>query len=216
MAVLEPLLLVIDNWAETMGSEEFLDPCTAPNHPHQPEAGQRHFFFGKTLWIEKSDYAQTPPKGFFRLYPGNKVRLKYGHVIECVSADTDALGHVTAVHARLLPDTKSGTPGSDSVKVKGVITWVNASDALPAEVRVYDRLFTQPQPEADGKNFMDSLNLDSLKVMAAFVEPALATAAKGQAFQFERHGYFSADCVDFETGALVFNRITALKDSYGK
>ena len=216
MAVLEPLLLVIDNWAEVMGSDGFLDACQAPRHPHQPEAGQRQFLFGKTLWIEKSDYAQVPPKGFFRLYPGNKVRLKYGHVIECIGADTDAAGQITAVHARLLPDTKSGTPGSDSIKVKGVITWVNTSDALAAEVRVYDKLFTEPHPEADGKSYLEALNPQSLNIKAAFVEPSLSNAAKGEAFQFERHGYFSADCVDHEAAHPVFNQITGLKDSYSK
>ncbi len=118
-----------------------LDDCSAPVHPHLPDLGRRSFTFGKALWIERTDYEDVPPKGYNRLYPGNKVRLKYGHVITCTGAVKDASGHVTEVHAELVPDTKSGTPGSDAVKVKGVITWVGVADALPAEVRLYDRLF---------------------------------------------------------------------------
>src|SRR3954469_2869465 len=112
MAVLDPVKLVIENWGEVMGGDDVLDACSAPVHPHAPERGHRSFQFGRELWIERTDYEETPPKGFFRLFPGNKVRLKYGHVIECVGADKDASGQVTAVKAKLVPDTKSGTPGS--------------------------------------------------------------------------------------------------------
>ena len=117
MAVLDPVALHIDNWAEVFGSADHLEPCQAPAHPHLPDLGQRQFMLGERIWIERSDYEAQPPKGFFRLYPGNKVRLKYGYVIECTGADSDEQGRVTQVHARLLPDTKSGTPGEDSVKV---------------------------------------------------------------------------------------------------
>jgi glutaminyl-tRNA synthetase len=185
-------------------------------HPHLPELGKRNFKFGKELWIERSDYEETPPKGFFRLFPGNKVRMKYGHVIECKGALKDAAGNITEVHAELIPDTKSGTPGSDSVKVKGVITWVGVADGVPAEVRLYDRLFLDPQPDAGGKDFLANLNPDSLKTVTAYVEPSLAQCAPDDKFQFERHGYFVADRKDHSAGKPVFNRVTGLKDSWGK
>ena len=213
--VLDPVKLVITNWDELHGAGT-LDACHAPVHPHHPELGQRHFNFGKELWIERSDYEETPPKGFFRLFPSNKVRLKYGHVIECTGAVKDANGQITEVYAQLIPDTKSGTPGSDAVKVKGVITWVGVNDGVAAEVRIYDRLFTDPQPDAGGKDFLASLNPDSLKVVQAYAEPSLANAAANTHFQFERHGYFVSDRVDHANGKLVFNKITGLKDTWAK
>ena len=185
-------------------------------HPHHPERGQRSFVFGKELWIERGDYEEVPPKGYNRLFPGSKVRLKYGYVVECKGADRDAAGHVTTVHADLIPDTKSGTPGSDSVKAKGVITWVAAHDAVPAQVRLYDRLFRVPQPGAGEQDFLAEINPDSLKVAQAFVEPALAQAAADDKFQFERHGYFVADRKDHAPGHPVFNRVTGLKDTWAK
>jgi glutaminyl-tRNA synthetase len=227
MAVLDPVKLVLTNWDAVMG-EGTLDECTAPVHPHQPVLGQRFFQMGKEVWIERSDYEATPPKGFFRLFPprvdasgnalpGSKVRLKYGHVIECTGAAQDDQGHITEVHATLIPDTKSGTPGSDSVKVKGVITWVGATDGVPAEVRLYERLFLEEMPDAGGKDFLEALNPDSLQVVTAYVEPSLAQARGDERFQFERHGYFVADRVDHSPGGrLVFNRVTGLKDSWGK
>ena len=215
MAVLDPVQLTISNWDELMGSGA-LDNCHAPVHPHHPELGQRHFKFGKSLWIERSDYEETPPKGFFRLFPGNKVRLKYGYVIECTGAIKDADGHVTEVLAQLIPDTKSGTPGSDSVKVKGVMTWVAQADAVAAEVRLYDRLFNEANPDAGGKDFLSCLNPDSLKVIQAYVEPALASSSPDAKFQFERHGYFVADRLDYASDKPVFNRCTGLKDTWSK
>ena len=215
MAVLDPLPLVITNWDELMGAGA-LDPCSAPVHPHLPELGKRQFMFGSRLWIERGDYEESPPKGFFRMFPGNKVRLKYGHVVECTGALKDAQGNITEVQARLIPDTKSGTPGSDTVKVKGVITWVSAHDAIQAEVRLYDRLFSDPQPDAGGKDFLASLNPNSLKVVQALVEPGLAHAKAAQHFQFERHGYFVADRVDHSSERLVFNLAVGLKDNWAK
>ncbi|QBK06058.1 glutamine--tRNA ligase/YqeY domain fusion protein [Hylemonella gracilis] len=215
MAVLDPVKLVITNWDAVMGAGA-LDQCAAPVHPHHPERGQRQFKFGRELWIERTDYEETPPKGFFRLFPGNKVRLKYGHVIECKGAVKDANGQVTEVHAELIPDTKSGTPGADAIKVKGVITWVGVNDGIAAEVRLYDRLFTDPQPDAGGKDFLASLNPDSLKTVTAYVEPSLASAKPDEKFQFERHGYFVADRKDHGAGKPVFNRVTGLKDSWSK
>ncbi|WP_309679127.1 glutamine--tRNA ligase/YqeY domain fusion protein [Polaromonas sp.] len=215
MAVLDPIKLVLTNWDEVMGAGK-LDDCSAPIHPHQPELGKRSFKIGKEVWIERTDYEETPPKGFFRLFPGNKVRLKYGHVIECSGAIKDEAGNVTSVLATLIPDTKSGTPGSDSVKVKGVITWVGVNDAVQAEVRLYERLFVEAHPEAGGKDFIENLNPNSLKVLQAVVEPSLAAARADDKFQFERHGYFAADRVDHAAGKPVFNLAVGLKDSWGK
>ena len=215
MAVLDPVKLVITNWDELHGAGT-LDACSAPVHPHHPELGKREFQFGKELWIETTDYEEVPPKGYNRLYPGNKVRLKYGHVIECTGASKDANGKVTEVHASLIPDTKSGTPGADAIKVKGVITWVGASDAVQAEVRLYDRLFAVAQPDTGDKDFLEELNPDSLKIVTAYVEPSLAAAKGDDKFQFERHGYFVADRVDHVEGKPVFNRVAGMKDGWGK
>ncbi len=211
MAVLDPLALVLDNWDEVIGADR-LEPCQAPVHPHHPERGTRGFVLGPRLWIERGDFELDPPKGYFRLYPGGRVRLKYGYVIECTGAERDADGAVREVHARIVPDTKSGTPGAAAVKVKGVITWVAAADALAAEVRLYERLFLQDQPDAGGADFLQALNPHSLRVVQAWVEPTLAQAAPGTSFQFERHGYFVADAVDHRAGRPVFNRSTGLRD----
>jgi glutaminyl-tRNA synthetase len=215
MAVLDPIKLVLSNWDEVMGAG-FLDHCAAPVHPHLPDLGKRSFTMGKEVWIERTDYEDTPPKGFFRLFPGNRVRLKYGHVIECTGATKDAAGNISAITAKLIPDTKSGTPGSDAIKVKGVITWVAVADGIPAEVRMYDRLFSDAQPDAGGKDFIESLNPNSLKVVTAIVEPSLANALPDQKFQFERHGYFVADRVDHAAEKPVFNLAVGLKDGWGK
>jgi glutaminyl-tRNA synthetase len=144
------------------------------------------------------------------------VRLKGGYVIECTGCVRDASGQVTEVHAKVIPDTKSGTPGADSVKAKAAITWVGVADGVSAEVRLYDRLFADEQPDAGGKDFLQALNAESLKVVQAYVEPSLAQAAPDQKFQFERHGYFVADRVDHQPGKPVFNRAVGLKDSWGK
>jgi glutaminyl-tRNA synthetase len=227
MAVLDPLRLKLTNWAEAFGSEAHREPCHAPAHPQHPELGTRAFGLGTEVWIERDDFAEVPPKGFFRLYPprvdaagaalpGSKVRLKYGMVVECTGCEKDATGKVTAVVATVVPDTKSGTPGADAVKVKGAITWVGVHDALPAEVRLFDRLFTEAQPDAGGRDFKASLNPNSKKVVTGFLEPSLAGASADDKFQFERHGYFVADRVDHTAGRPVINRITSLKDSWGK
>jgi glutaminyl-tRNA synthetase len=215
MAVLEPLALELVNWAEVYGSAAHIEPCQAPAHPQRPELGTRAFGLGREVWIEADDFAETPPKGFFRLFPGNKVRLKYGLVVECTGCEKDAAGRVTKVLAKVVPDTRSGTPGADAVKVKGTITWVAAHDALAATVNLYDRLFTEPQPDAGGRDFRDVLNPRSLVVARAWIEPSLAGVQREQRLQFERHGYFVADRVDHRPEAPVFNRITLLKDRFG-
>jgi len=225
MAVLDPVPLVLTNWAEVFGSTSHIEPCQAPAHPQRPELGLRHFGLGPELWIERDDFAEVAPKGFFRLFPprvlpdgsavaGSKVRLKYGVVVECTGCEKDGAGRVSRVLATVVPDTKSGTPGADAVKVKGTITWVARHDALPARVNLYDRLFREAQPEAGGRDFREALNPASLVVAQAWLEPGLGTAEREQRFQFERHGYFVTDRVLHHPDAPVFNRITTLKDSW--
>ncbi|GAA6120690.1 glutamine--tRNA ligase/YqeY domain fusion protein [Acidovorax sp. FG27] len=218
MAVLDPVKLVLTNWDEVMGAGH-LEACSMPALPHPPEgveAPVRHFTLGREVWIEREDFEEAPPKGYKRLFPGNKVRLKGGYVIECTGCEKDAEGRVTQVLATVVPDTKSGTPGADTVKVKAAITWVGVADGVPAEVRLYDRLFTDAQPDAGGKDFLALLNPNSLKVVTAYVEPSLAQARPDQKFQFERFGYFVADRQDHTPARPVFNRVTGLKDSWGK
>jgi glutaminyl-tRNA synthetase len=210
-AVLDPLRVIIDNYPE--GQTE---PCSAPVHPHQPERGTRAFAFSRELWIEREDFTETPPKGYFRLFPGNRVRLRYGYVVECTGVDKDADGRIAAVHCQYLPDSKSGTPGADTYKVKGAIHWVSAVQAVPAEVRMYDRLFSEPHPDAGGRNFLDALNPQAKRVVQAWLEPSLGAARPEDRFQFERHGYFVADRIDSRADRLVFNRIVSLKDSWSK
>ncbi len=202
MAVLDPVKLVIENYPE--GREE---ACDVPNHPQKPDWGKRQVPFTRELWIEREDFTETPPKGYFRLFPGNKVRLRYGFVVECTGYDkaTDT------VKCTYDPDTKSGTPGAEKVKVKGNIHWVSAKHACAAEVRLYDRLFRTPHPQGP-----EDLNPDSKKIITAQLEPALKDAKAEERFQFERHGYFACDRVDSAPGAPKFNRAVTLRDSWGK
>ncbi|MBF8179315.1 glutamine--tRNA ligase/YqeY domain fusion protein [Herminiimonas contaminans] len=211
IAVLRPLKLIIDNFPEGETVE-----CSAPVHPHHPERGNRTFPISKELWIEQEDYMEVPSKGYFRLFPGNKVRLRYGYVVECTGADKDADGNITAVHCTYFPDSKSGTEGSANYKVKGNLHWVSAAHALQAEVRLYDRLFSDPHPDAGGKDFKLALNPNSKEVVQAFVEPGVAAVQPDEKLQFERHGYFVADRVDSKAGKPVFNRAVTLKDGWGK
>ncbi|WLE58987.1 glutamine--tRNA ligase/YqeY domain fusion protein [Burkholderia plantarii] len=209
-AVLDPLKLVIDNYPE--GQSE---ACTAPVHPHHPERGLRTFPISRELWIERDDFQEVPAKGYFRLYPGNKVRLRYGYVIECTGFDKDEQGNVTAVHCNYFPDSKSGTDGANTYKVKGNIHWVSAAHAVAAEVRIYDRLFREAHPDAGGRNYLEALNPDSKKIVNAYLEPGAERAEAEARYQFERHGYFVADRLDSQPGKPVFNRIVPLRDSWG-
>ena len=210
IAVLDPLKLVIDNYPE--GQEE---ECLAPNHPQQPELGKRPVPLSNELWIEREDFVEVPPKGYFRLFPGNKVRLRYGFVIECTGCDKDDAGNVVAVRCNYFADSKSGTPGADTYKVKGNIHWLSAKHAYAAEVRLYDRLFKVSNPGTE-RDFLEDINPDSIKTISAQLEPALKDAAPEDRFQFERHGYFVADRVDSKPGAPVFNRAVTLKDNWQK
>jgi glutaminyl-tRNA synthetase len=214
MVVLDPLTLELSNWAEEFGSASHIEACQAPAHPQHPELGMRQFGLGAKVWIERDDFAEVPVKGFFRLFPGNKVRLKYGLVVECTGCEKDAGGTITKVLARVVPNTRSGTPGADAVKVKGTITWVGQHDALSATVNLYDRLFTEAQPETGGRDFLSVLNPRSKQVVAAWMEPSLAHAVAEQHFQFERHGYFVADRKDHQAQRPVFNRTTELRDNW--
>jgi glutaminyl-tRNA synthetase len=222
MAVLDPVKLVLSNWAEAFGSDDYTEACSQPALPHsalaegQTPPADRVFKIGKEVWIEREDFEEVPPKGYKRLFPGNVVRLKGGYVIECTGCARDAAGQVSEVHAKVIPGTKSGTPGADSVKAKAAITWVGVADGVKAEVRLYDRLFLEAHPDAGGKDFLQALNPDSLKVVSAYVEPSLALAHADQKFQFERHGYFVADRIDHAPGKPVFNRAVGLKDGWGK
>ena len=207
IAVLDPLKLVIENYPE--GKEEL---CEAPNHPQKPELGKRPVPFSRELWIEREDYQEMPPKGYFRLFPGNKVRLRYGFVLECIGYDAAT----DTVRCKYLEDSKSGTPGADTYKVKGNIHWLSAKHSHAAEVRLYERLFKVPHPGAGDTDFLKDINPDSKKVISAQLEPALAEANAEDRFQFERHGYFVADRVDSKPGAPVFNRTVTLRDSWAK
>ena len=216
VAVLDAVKLVITNYRE--GREE---ECTAPVHPHDPARGRRSFPFGRELWIEREDFQEAPKKGFFRLYPpigdkpGSTVRLKYGYVVRCTGFTKDASGRLVEVTAEYLPETRSGTPGADAVKVKGNITWISVAHAQKAEVRLYDRLFTEAQPDAGGKDFLLALNPTSKQVISAWIEPG-TRAEPGDVFQFERLGYFVADREDSSVANPVFNRIATLRDSWSR
>ncbi|GAA4403272.1 glutamine--tRNA ligase/YqeY domain fusion protein [Quisquiliibacterium transsilvanicum] len=210
VAVLDPLKLVIDNFPEGQSED-----CSAPAHPHRPELGQRSFPISRELWIEREDFAEEPPKGFFRLFPGNRVRLRYGYVVQCTGFEKDADGRVVAVHAEYFPDSKSGTPGADTYKVKGNIHWVSAPHALEAEVRLFDRLFTEAHPDAGGRDYRATINPAAKTMVRAQLERTLASAKPDDRYQFERHGYFVADRTDSAEGRPVFNRAVSLKDSWG-
>jgi glutaminyl-tRNA synthetase len=219
IAVLDPLKLIIDNYPAGQVEE-----CQAPNHPLHPELGQRSLPFSRELWIEGEDFMEVPSKGFRRLFPGNRARLRYGYVVECTGCEKDADGKVVAVHCNYLPETKSGTPGADSVKVKGNLHWVSAAQSCAAEIRLFERLFKVPAPGARRpgdaadleRSFLDDLNPESKLTLIAQLEPCLRDALPEQRFQFERHGYFVVDRVDSLAGKPVFNRAVTLKDSWEK
>ena len=210
IAVLNPLKLVIVNYPP--GQEE---TCNAPNHPQKPELGTRALPFSRELLIERDDFMEDPPKGYFRLSPGTEVRLRYAYLVKCVDVKKDAQGRVLEVHCTYDPQTKSGTPGAESRKVKGNIHWLSARHAVAAEVRLYDRLFSVPHPGAGGRDYREDLNPHSKRVIRAWVEPLAAAAQPEERFQFERHGYFVADLRDHAPGRPVFNRTVTLRDSWG-
>ena len=210
MAVINPIKLVIENYPEGV-SEEF----EVENNPNREEDGKRVITFSKECFIEAEDFLEEPIKGYQRLYPGNEVRLKSAYVVKCTGCKKDENGKVIEVYATYDPETKGGnTP--DGRKVRGTIHWVDAKNALDAEVRLYDNLFTVPDPDAGDKDFLDYLNPDSLKTLTnCKVEKSLGGAKIGDSFQFMRLGYFCAD-KDSTEDNLIFNRSVSLKDGFKK
>jgi glutaminyl-tRNA synthetase len=209
MAVLKPLKVVIDNYPDDQVEE-----MDAVNNPEDPDAGKRKVPFSKVLYIEQDDFREEPPPKYYRLYPGNEVRLRYAYLVRCTHVVKDEAGEVVEVHCTYDPATRGGD-APDGRKVKSTIHWVSAGHAQPAEVRLYDRLFTKEDPEEGEEGFLSCLNPDSLTVLKAMVEPAFASAQAGDRFQFERLGYF---CVDADTTAdlPVFNRTVTLRDTWTK
>ncbi len=209
MAVLKPLKVVLTNYPE--GEVEMME---AMNHPADPDFGTRKLPFSRELWIEQDDFMEEAPRKFFRLKPGGEVRLRFGYIIRCDEVIKDDAGNVVELHCSYDPDTRSGSGSSDR-KVKGTIHWVSCAHALGAQVRLYDRLFNEANPNA-ADDFHSVLNPGSLEVVDAKLEPSLAGLGRGEAVQFERLGYFCKDSRDDSDAAHVFNRIVTLRDSWAK
>jgi len=188
----------------------------APNHPERPDMGSREVVFGRELYIDRDDFMESPPKNYYRLFPGGEVRLRYGYWIKCTEMVKNEDGHIVSLNCTYDADTKGGNPPKDGRKVKGTLHWVTAAHALEAEFRLYDRLFTIPTPEDEahlppGGTFRDVINPNSLKVVRGFVEQSLSDTEVSEAFQFERVGFFAVD--DDSTPSLkVFNRTVSLVD----
>ena len=209
MGVVRPLRVVLENYPE--GQE---DAFEAPWFADAPEKGGRRLPFSRTLFIEREDFAEVPPKGWFRLSPGTEVRLRNACIIKCERVIKDERGEITELRCTWDPDSRGGNP-KDGRKIKGTLHWVSEKHALPAEVRLYDRLFSAENPGEEGDDFLKDLNPASLEVVQGRVEPSLAQAPVGDRVQFERVGYFRVD-EDSKPGALVFNRTISLKDSWAK
>jgi len=212
MGVLRPLKVVLVNYPE--GQVEELE---AVNNPEDPAAGSRQVPFSRVLYLEREDFLEEPPKKFYRLAPGREVRLRYAYFIKCVEVVKDAAGEVVELHCTYDPQTRGGY-APDGRQVKATLHWVSANHAVPAEVRLYDRLFTRPEPGAEHEgDFLADINPNSLEVLSSCrLEPSLAGAAPGSFYQLERQGYFCADLKDSAPGALVFNRTVSLKDPWAK
>ena len=208
-AVLDPIEVIIDNYPENQTEE-----LEAVNNPEDESAGKRTVPFSGRLYIERADFMEDPPKKFFRLGPGREVRLRYAYFITCQSAEKDENGNIIRLHCTYDPETRGGN-APDGRKVKGTIHWVSANHAVSAEVRLYDRLFHEEEPDAQG-DFLACFNKDSLKTVTAHVEPSLASSNPGDRYQFERNGYFFADPIDSTQGKPVFNRIVSLRDTWSK
>ena len=209
MAVIRPLKVILVNYPK--GQEEEL---SALNHPNQRKLGSRNLPFGREIYIEQNDFMIEAPRKFFRLSPGNEVRLRYAYIIRCDEVIKDKSGQVVELHCSYDSNTRSGT-GSSNRKVKGTIHWVSVSHALAAEVRLYDRLFTVPDPAASD-DITEHLNPNSLEVVTAQLEPSLGKVEAACSFQFERLGYFAPDSVDSTPDKPIFNRIVTLRDSWAK
>ena len=213
MGILDPLKVVINNYPE-----EETEQLEAPNHPNNLDMGKRELSFSRTIYIEKNDFMEDPPKKFFRLAPGKEVRLRYAYFIICNEVIKDNSGNLVELHCSYDPDTKGGN-APDGRKVKGTIHWVSAEHAFKAEVRLYDRLFNDPKPDSNRhqKNWKDFLNSKSKKIIKeAYLESSLQSAKNEEFFQFERLGYFCVDNKDSDKGKPIFNRTVSLRDSWLK
>ncbi|GHU24833.1 glutamine--tRNA ligase [Spirochaetia bacterium] len=214
MAVIRPLKLIIENWIP-----ETVETLTAINNPEDESAGTRPLSFSRELWIERDDFAENPPPKYFRLFPGNSVRLRYAYIVTCTGFDKDpSTGEITAVRCTYDPATKGGN-AADNRKVKGTIHWVSATSALKIETRLYDYLFKMEKPMdvGEGKTFLDNINPNSLEVIPeAYAEICLAAAVPGDRYQFERLGYFIRDPDTGSDGKPVFNRTIGLRDTWAK
>ncbi len=214
LCVLNPLKVVITNYPEGQ-----VDMLEGQNYPHDvPKTGTRDVPFSRELWVDRDDFMEDPPKKFFRLAPGREVRLRFGYLITCTDVIKDADGNVTELHCTYDPETRSGN-APDGRKVQGTIHWVSAAHAIDCEVRLYDRLFTQPDPDdvPEGEDFLSTLNPASLVIIAnAKIEPSVANDALGSRYQFERTGYFMSEPEDSTPDRIVFNRIVSLRDSWAK
>jgi glutaminyl-tRNA synthetase len=209
MVVLRPVRLIITNYPE--GKSEMLK---VENNPNDETAGERDVAFSREVWVESDDFMIDPPKKYNRLFVGNEVRLKGAYIVKCTGYETDADGNVTLVTAEYDPETRGGTT-PDGRKVRGTIHWADSQTAVDCEVRLYDRLFTDPEPDASGKDFLELINPDSLEILRGCkAEKLLENAKAPQDFQFLRLGYFSVDNKDSKPGNLVFNRATSLKDGF--
>ena len=178
--------------------------------------GKRVVPLSRIIYIERDDFMEIPAKGYFRLSPGTEVRLRYAYIVKCVNVVKNANSEIEEIHCTYDPDTKSGTAGSETRKVKGNIHWLSARHARLAEVRLFDRLFVDSHPDAGGKDYKAFLNPHSKEIITAYLEPALSKVQPEELFQFERHGYFIADREDTKPSKPVFNRAVTLRDSWGK
>jgi glutaminyl-tRNA synthetase len=214
MAVLRPIKVVLENYPE-----ERVEQLEAINNPEDSTMGTRTVPFSRVLYIERDDFREQPPKGFFRLSPGNEVRLRYAYIIKCVGVDKDPItGEIREIRCSYDPETKSGSARSGR-KVKATIHWVSAAHARAAEVRLYDHLFTKEDPEAvpEGRDWLANVNPNSLeRLTSCRIEPYLGNAQPGDRYQFERLGYFCVDSKDLPAGKLVFNRSVTLRDTWAK
>ncbi|MBC8017404.1 MAG: glutamine--tRNA ligase/YqeY domain fusion protein [Verrucomicrobia bacterium] len=211
LAVLRPIKVVIDNYPVDQ-----VDEFEAANHPQKPEMGSRTIRFSREIFIEQDDFAEQPPKGFFRMTPGSEVRLRYAYIVRCTGVIKDDNGAVIEVHCQYDPASRGGS-AADGRKIKGTIHWVSSAHSIDAEVRLFDRLFTDPNPDRGGADYKQFLNPHSVEALpAAKLEEHLVNADPEIRYQFERQGYFRSDPLDSAPGRLVFNRIVTLKDAWTK
>ena len=210
VAVLDPLKLIITNYPEDQEED-----CHVANHPQDETRGKRTIKLTRELWIERGDFMEEPAKKYFRLFPGNQVRLRHGYVVTCTDFKKDDHGLITEVHCEYLPDTKSGTAGADAVKVKGNIHWVSAKYGIHAKVHLYDRLFKTEHPGSQNENYLDDLNPHSKTTITVVLEENCWEVKPFEQYQFERHGYFICD-TDSTKGSIEFNRTVTLRDTWKK